>query len=95
MRRFAMETIAVIGKSVSSHCSKAVAHHLRPLPGGWPLGCCFFLSFAWLDWLILVDWFSKKSLISNNSRQTRTGCLVDFLSGDFLIDWKFVVLFQI
>eukprot|EP00438_Fugacium_kawagutii_P002384 Skav201013 [mRNA] locus=scaffold991:363184:369331:- [translate_table: standard] len=32
MRRFAMETIAVIGKSVSS-CSKAVAHHLKPLPG--------------------------------------------------------------
>lgn len=36
MRRFAMETIAVIGKGVASHCSKAVAHHLRPLPGqGW------------------------------------------------------------
>jgi len=36
MRRFAMETIAVIGNSVASHCSKAVAHHLRPLPGSDP-----------------------------------------------------------
>eukprot|EP00434_Breviolum_minutum_P022578 symbB.v1.2.019923.t1/scaffold1652.1/size121070/3 len=36
MRRFAMETIAVIGKGVASHCSKAVAHHLRPLPGSDP-----------------------------------------------------------
>ena len=35
MRRFAMETIAVIGKGVAS-CSKPVAEHLRPLPGSDP-----------------------------------------------------------
>jgi hypothetical protein len=47
MRRFAMETIAVIGNSVASHCSKAVAHHLRPLPGSW------LATGGWLGgWLV-------------------------------------------
>ncbi|CAK9030561.1 unnamed protein product [Durusdinium trenchii] len=35
MRRFAMETIAVIGKGVAA-CSKSVAEHLKPLPGSDP-----------------------------------------------------------
>mmetsp|Transcript_61719 Transcript_61719/g.147156 ORF Transcript_61719/g.147156 Transcript_61719/m.147156 type:complete len:210 (-) Transcript_61719:271-900(-) len=37
MRRFAMETIAVIGPGVASHVSKPVAEHLRPLPGSDPV----------------------------------------------------------
>mmetsp|Transcript_30395 Transcript_30395/g.68210 ORF Transcript_30395/g.68210 Transcript_30395/m.68210 type:complete len:419 (-) Transcript_30395:216-1472(-) len=36
MRRFAMDTIAVIGPGVASHVSNAIAEHLRPLPGSDP-----------------------------------------------------------
>lgn len=33
MRRFAMETVAVIGSGLASYVSKPIAEHLRPLPG--------------------------------------------------------------
>ena len=36
MRRFAMETVAVIGSGVAAHVSKPIAEHLRPLPGSDP-----------------------------------------------------------
>ncbi|CAE7304521.1 unnamed protein product [Symbiodinium pilosum] len=36
MRRFAMETVAVIGSGVASYVSNPIAQHLRPLPGSDP-----------------------------------------------------------